>query len=201
MLKKALIALAAVVLLLVGVVAAQPSEYQVARSRVVQAPPAVVYAEVEDFKRWVAWSPWEKMEPNVQHTYSEPPSGVGATTTWKGEKTGSGAMKFTEATPPSHLGIQLDFLEPFPSSSVVAFDFAPEGAGTKVTWSMKGKNDFLGKAFGLFVNMDEMIGKDFENGLADIARVSEAAAAKAPAPPAEAPPADAAPAPEAAPAP
>lgn len=178
MLKKILLAVVAVVVLFLAFAATRPSEFTVVRSLSVAAPPGVAYGHVQDFTKWVAWSPWEKMEPNVQHTYSDPPSGLNATTTWKGDKTGEGAMKITGVKPGEHLDIQLDFLKPFPSSSQVAFDFMPEGAGTKVTWTMKGHNDLMGKIFGLFVNMDEMLGKDFDDGLRGIKQVSEAEAAQ-----------------------
>ncbi len=203
MVKKVALGLAVAVALLLAVIAAQPSEYTVVRSRVIPAPPGVAYAEVNDFKRWVAWSPWEKLEPNVQHTYTEPSSGLNAATTWKGEQTGEGAMKIVLAEPPERLDIQLDFLKPFPSSSLVIFEFMPEGKSTKVTWTMKGTNDFMGKAFGLFVNMDKMLGKDFDDGLAgleqacaaQLAAKARAVAAEERGPRADQPEPEAAPAP------
>lgn len=177
MLKKILLAVVAVVVLFLAFAATRPSEFSVVRSLSMSAPPAVAYGHVQDFTKWVAWSPWEKMEPNVKHTYSDPPAGLNATTTWLGEKTGEGAMKITGAKPGEHLDIQLDFIKPFPATNAVTFDFAAEGAGTKVTWAMKGHNNFMSKVFGIFMNMDEMIGKDFEAGLAGIKQVSETEAA------------------------
>ena len=166
MLQKILIGLAAVVAILVGVILMQPDSYAVTRSGVVPAPPEVAFAHVNDFSKWGAWSPWAKLDPNMKLTMSPNPAGKGATYSWIGnDDVGEGKMTITDSTPSSSVDIDLEFIKPFASSAKTKFTFAPEGAGTKVTWAMTGQSNFMSKAFGLFMNMDKMIGADFEKGL------------------------------------
>lgn len=179
MLKKIAIGLGVLVLLLVGIVASRPAEYRVERSTVIAAPAEIPFGLVNDYKGWRQWSPWDKLDPNQQVDYSDPSSGVGATSHWKGKDVGEGRMTHLENVPNEKLVIKLEFMEPFPSTSTVTFSFAPEGTGTKVTWQMDGVNDFMGKAFSLVMDMDAMLGKDFDEGLANLKKASEEAAAKA----------------------
>jgi carbon monoxide dehydrogenase subunit G len=180
LLRKILIVLAVVVVIFVAVVATRPSEYTVTRSKAVNAPPAVVFAQVNDFHQWDAWSPWAKLDPNVKTTHSGAPAGTGAVYEWSGNKdVGKGKMTVTDSAPGQHVVIALEFIEPFASKADTRFEFAPEGQGTQVTWAMKGKMGFMEKAFGIFMNMDSMIGKDFEKGLTQLATVSQAEATKA----------------------
>lgn len=179
MAKKILAVLGVALLLLVGVIAMQPSEFTIKRSTTVNAPAAVVSAQVADFKAWGAWSPWEKLDPSQARTFSEPSAGLGANYHWKGNKdVGEGNMKITALKPNEQLVIALDFVEPFPASNVTTFDFAEANGATTVTWSMSGKNNFMSKAFGLVMNMDKMVGADFEKGLASLKTVSEQQAAE-----------------------
>lgn len=182
MLKKILLALAGALAILAAVVALRPAEYRVERSAAIAAPPAAVFAEVNDFRRWAAWSPWEKIDPAMKRTFEGPPSGVGAKYAWAGNKdVGEGRMTIVESVPGERIGIRIEFLKPFASAADVGFAFAPEAGGTRATWSMRGENDFVGKAFGLAFNMDAMIGADYERGLAAMKAVAEAAASAAPA--------------------
>lgn len=181
MLKKALLVVGVLIVGVVALVASRPSEFSIERSLVVGAPPELAFAQVNDFKAWAKWSPWAKLDPQMAITYGGPEAGgVGATYEWKGNKdVGSGKMAITESKPGELVKIQLDFLEPFPASNVTQFIFAKEGEGTKVTWRMDGKNTFMGKAFSLVMDMDKMIGADFEKGLAAMKTESEAAQAQA----------------------
>jgi uncharacterized protein YndB with AHSA1/START domain len=181
MAKKILAVVVGIVVLLLAVIAMQPGEFTIKRSATINAPADIVYAQVNDFKAWSAWSPWEKMDPNQARTFSEPSGGEGANYHWKGNKdVGEGNMKITSAKPFTQLVIALDFIEPFPANNVTTFDFSDVGGGaTTVTWSMSGKNSFPAKAFGLFMNMDKMVGADFEKGLASIKEISEKNAAEA----------------------
>ena len=180
MLRKILIVLAVVVVVFVAVVATRPSEYTVKRTQVVNAPPDVVFAQVNDFHQWDAWSPWAKLDPNVKTTHSGAAAGTGAVYEWSGNKdVGKGKMTVTDSAPGQHVLIALEFIEPFASKADSRFEFAPDGQGTQVTWAMSGHSGFMEKAFGLFMNMDAMIGKDFEKGLTQLATVSQAEAAKA----------------------
>lgn len=193
--KKAAIGAGALVVVLLIVVAVQPSSYHVERSTVINAPAEVVFAEVSDFKRWVAWSPWEKLDPNMEKTFTGEPGEVGASYAWKGnDQAGSGSMTITEVDPPKKLVQKLKFIEPFASEATTAFNIAPEGDGVKVTWSMEGHNGFMGKAMSLVLDMDAMIGADYEKGLAALKTIAEENANKAAAGPAVADAAGAVPA-------
>ena len=144
------------------------------------APPELVHGLVNDFRQWARWSPWEQRDPNLKRSFEGPRSGVGAVYGWTGnDQVGQGRMTITESTPGERVGIKLEFLKPFAATNVTEFGFAPAGAGrTQVTWAMSGKNDLLGKLFSVFMNMDAMVGKDFEEGLARMRAESEDAARK-----------------------
>lgn len=187
MLKKILLVVVVVLAVLAVVVATRPDRYEVARSVTVAAPAAVAYGQVADFHRWDAWSPWAKLDPAMKAEYGGPAVGAGATYHWAGNaKVGEGRMTVTAATPASEVVIKLEFLKPMEDTSTTTFAFAPEGGGTRVTWTMAGKLGFVGKAMCLVKNMDQMMGPDFEKGLAALKGVAEAearaAAAAAPAP-------------------
>jgi hypothetical protein len=148
--------------------------YAVERSIRINASPAFVYGHIVDLHRWTDWSPWEGRDPNIQRTYSGPEAGRGAMYAWSGNRqVGEGRMEIMEAVEPSKVKIALDFIKPFKSSSITAFDLQPEGDGTRVTWTMKGEKTFMVKVMGIFRSMDKMIGPDFEKGLAQLRAVSE----------------------------
>jgi len=175
MLIKILIAIAVIVIVFVVVVAMQPSEFRVARSATVSAPPPAVFAQVNDFHKWEAWNPWGKIDPAMKQTY-EGPAGVGAIYTWVGNKNvGEGRMTLTESRPSDLIRIKLEFFKPFAGTNIAEFTFKPAGNQTAVTWSMAGKNNFMAKAIHLFMNMDKMIGGQFETGLAQMKSIVEAA--------------------------
>jgi len=176
MLKKLLIGLAALVVGFVIVVALQPSSYRVSRTAILPAPAADVFSQVNDFQKWEAWSPWAKLDPAVKNTFEGPRAGPGSVFAWAGnDKVGAGRMTLTESRPGEFIRIKLEFIKPFASVCDTEFTFKPEGQGTAVTWTMTGKNDFLGKAMCLFMNMDKMIGGDFERGFANMKAVVQAA--------------------------
>ncbi len=138
------IVITAALVALLAWVGLQPDTYRVERSAVINAPPAAVYGQVYDFEKWQAWSPWAKLDPNSQVTFEGPKSGPGAIMRWAGnEKVGRGAMAITEAKPDEAIKIRLDFVEPMEGTSDVGFTFQPEGAGTKVTWTLDGKQGFV----------------------------------------------------------
>jgi len=169
-----LIALAAIVIVFVAVVAMQPAEFRVVRSATITAPASAAFAQVNDFHHWEAWSPWAKRDPTMKQTYEGSPAGTGAIYTWAGNKNvGEGRMTLTESRPNDLIRIKLEFLKPFKATNTAEFTFKPEGNQTAVTWSMSGRYNFIVKAFHLFINMDKMIGGDFEKGLASIKSVVE----------------------------
>ena len=179
MLKKILIGLAVIVVVFLIVVAFQPADYRVTRTATIAAPPAVVFAQVDDLRKWEAWSPWAKMDPAMKVTYTGPAAGVGAVSGWAGNsEVGEGRMTITESRPSELIRFHLEFIKPMAGTSASEFTFKPEGNQTVVTWTMTGKNNFIGKAFCLFMNMDKMVGGQFEQGLARLKSVAETAAKK-----------------------
>jgi uncharacterized protein YndB with AHSA1/START domain len=195
-LKKVLLVLGIGIAGLFVVVATRPGTYRVERSQKIEAPADIVFAQLDDFKSWAAWSPWDKLDPAMQKSYEGPAEGVGAGYSWQGnDKVGKGRMTITEASPPNSISYRLEFLEPFASVSTTTFLLKPEGdKSVTATWSMSGNNNLMGKAFGLFMDMDKMIGGDFEKGLATLKTIAEAEAKKrAQAAQAAAPPPPAAP--------
>jgi uncharacterized protein YndB with AHSA1/START domain len=180
MFKKILIALVVVVAGFLAFAATRPDSYRVERSTKIDAPASVVFSQLEDFKAWQAWSPWEKRDPAMKKTYEGPPTGVGSSYSWVGNKeVGKGKMTIVASEPPSQIKYRLEFIEPFTAVANTAFTLAPEGGKTAaVTWVMDGTNNLVGKIFSVFMNMDTSIGADFEKGLAGLKAVSESEARK-----------------------
>jgi hypothetical protein len=175
MLKKILTGLAVVIGVLFIVVAAQPSHFSVTRSATIAASPAAVFVHVNDLKKWEAWSPWAKLDPNAKMTYTGPAAGVGAVAAWVGNnEVGEGSMTITESKANELVRFRLDFIKPFAGTSTAEFGFKTKGNETVVTWTMSGENGFIGKAFSLFVNCDKMMGGQFEQGLAQLGKVATA---------------------------
>jgi len=179
MLKKIGIGLAVVLVALVGFIATRPSTFHIERSTKIAAQPEVVFGQINDLHKWQGWSPWEKLDPAMKKTHSGAPSGTGAVYSWVGNKdVGEGRMTITDSRPSELVEIKLEFLKPFEATNKTTFSVKPGGDGSNVTWSMDGSNNFMSKAFGLFMDMDSMIGKDFEKGLAGMKQISEAEAKK-----------------------
>lgn len=173
------ILLAGVILaiLFIVVIAGRPDEFTVTRSAKIAAPPEKVFPHVNELRKWDAWSPWAKLDPNCKIVFEGPAAGNGASYTWSGnKKVGEGKMTITESAPSSLIQLRLEFLKPFKATNTAEFKFTNEGGPTLVTWSMIGKNNFVFKVFGLFMDCDTMVGKDFEKGLASLKTVAEAAA-------------------------
>jgi hypothetical protein len=180
MLEKILIGVLVLVALLVLVVSTRPSHFHVERSARVAAPPAVIFPLINDFHRWPSWSPWEKLDPGMKREYSGSPEGEGAAYDWSGnDDVGVGSMRITDSQPPARVAIALEFKKPWQATNTTLFSVAPEASGSTVTWGMDGESNFVFKAVGLFMNMDEMVGKDFEAGLQNLQGVAEALAVKA----------------------
>jgi polyketide cyclase/dehydrase/lipid transport protein len=177
MARKILIAVAALVVLLIGAsvyISRQPDSFSVERSAIVAAPPYRLFAAVNDLKAWDAWSPWKDLDPNAAMTVSTPSAGRGATSTWSGnDKVGEGRLTIVESRPDERVDIDQAFVRPFEGKARHSFTFAPAGEGTRVTWRMDGTNDFVGKALCLVMDMDKTVGKDFERGLANMKALAE----------------------------
>lgn len=175
MLKKILIGLGAALALLLIVIAMQPAEFHIERSIDMNAPPEAAFAQVNDFHAWGKWSPWDKMDPGMKRSYEGAPSGVGAQYAWSGNnQVGEGRMTI-EKSEPTQIVIKLEFLKPFAATNTATFTFTKTPEGNKTTWGMDGHNNFVSKAFSLFMNMDKLVGGDFERGLAAMKAAAEAA--------------------------
>ncbi len=185
MLRRILLGLAVVLILLAGFAATRPGRYHVERTITIAAPAPVAFARVNDLRAWTAWSPWEKLDPGMRKTFAGPARGVGASYAWQGnDQVGAGKMTVTAERVPYSIRYRLEFREPFVGLAESSFTFAPNGAdSTVVTWAMEGANDFVGKLFSVFVDMDARVGGDFERGLAQLKTVAEAEAGRAEAPP------------------
>ena len=174
MLPTILIIVAIIIVVFVVIVALQPADFRITRSITVSASPETVFAQVNDFRKWEAWSPWAKLDPACKNSFSGAASGTGAAFAWEGnKKVGAGRMTITESRADNLIRIKLEFLKPFKATNTAEFIFKAIGGQTEVTWSMSGKNNFMGKAFGLLMNCDKMIGGDFEKGLAAMKSVAE----------------------------
>ncbi len=171
-----LIVVAVLIVLVIIVVAMQPGEFRVARSATIAASAPTIFAHVNELKKWEAWSPWAKLDPAMNETYEGPPAGVGSIHGWSGnKKVGEGRMTITDSKPTELVRLKLEFLKPFKATNTAEFTFQPQGNQTLVTWAMTGKKNFVFKAFHLIMNMDKLIGTDFEKGLAQMKTVAESA--------------------------
>ena len=171
-----LIAIAVVIVLFIIIIATRPSDFCITRMEAIAAPPGKIFPQVNVLRNWEAWNPWGKMDPNCKMIYDGPPAGVGASYAWAGNnKVGEGRNTIVESNPNELVRLRLEFQKPFKATNTAEFIFKPDGDQTIVTWSMFGRNNFMGKAFGLFVNCDRMIGGQFEKGLAAMKSVAEAA--------------------------
>ena len=174
MLKKISMALIVVILVILGIALMQPDSFKVQRIATIKAPPAKVMGYLNDFHQWMAWSPWEKLDPNMQRTFQGAAGGKGAVYAWSGnDEVGQGRMEIIENEMPTRLAIKLDFIKPFESSNRTEFVLQPQGDATVVTWTMTGPSQFITKLMSVFVSMDKMIGKDFEKGLAQLKEAAE----------------------------
>ena len=170
-----LIVVAVAVILFLLVAAMQPAKFAVARSAAIAAPVTSVFTQVNDLRNWNAWSPWAKLDPACKNSFSGAAFGQGAGFAWDGNnKVGAGRMTIIESQSPELIRINLEFLRPFKSVNTTEFTFASQGGQTLVTWTMTGKNNFMSKVFGLIVDCDRMVGKDFEKGLASLKAIAEA---------------------------
>ena len=174
------IAIAVVVLIVIalgvvlGLAATKPDTFRVQRAMTIKAPPGKIYALINDFRTWGQWSPWEKKDPAMKRTFSGPASGKGAAYAWEGDKNvGQGRMEIVDSVAPSRIAIKLDFVKPFEAHNTVLFTLAPRGDATDVTWDMQGPTPFFAKVIHVFLDMDKMVGNDFETGLANLKAASE----------------------------
>jgi uncharacterized protein YndB with AHSA1/START domain len=168
------VVLAIAIAIILILAASKPNTFSVRRATTVKAPPEKIFGLINDFHQWGTWSPYEHKDPAMKRTYSGAESGKGAVYAWQGNKNvGSGRMEILDASAPSKIVIKLDFFTPFEAHNTAEFTMLPQGDATLVTWLMHGPAPFMSKLMQVFINMDNMIGKDFETGLANLKRITE----------------------------
>ncbi len=170
----ALIFIAILLIAFLVIASLRPSTFSLSRSADIKAPPEKIFPHLNDFKNWGAWSPWEKMDPDLKRSFSGSASGKGALYSWVGnKKVGEGNMEITRSVPSSNIELNLNFLKPFKASNVTEFKITPNGNMTNVHWEMRGPLNLMMKVMHMFMNMDSMVGKDFEAGLANLKSIVE----------------------------
>ena len=170
----AIIAVVLAIAIILILAAAKPDRFSVQRATTVKAPPERIFLLINDFHQWGTWSPYENKDPAMKRSYSGEASGKGAVYAWEGNKNvGSGRMEILDASAPSKIVIKLDFFTPFEGHNTAEFTMLPQGDATNVTLLMHGPAPFMGKIMHVFINMDRMVGKDFEIGLANLKRLAE----------------------------
>ena len=168
------IVLAVAIAIVLILAATRPDTFSVQRAATIKAPPESIFPLIADFHQWGSWSPWENRDPAMQRSFSGAERGKGAVYAWDGNRNvGSGRMEILTAQAPSNIVIKLDFLKPFEAHNTAEFTMLPQGDATNLTWAMHGPLVFMAKVMHTFINMDRMIGKDFEAGLANLKRLAE----------------------------
>ena len=174
MVKIVVVGVVVLIAAVLGLAATKPDTFRIQRAASIKAPPEEIFALINDFRSWGSWSPWEKKDLGMKRALSAAASGKGAVYEWEGNKNvGQGRMEITESVPPSKLTIALDFVKPFQAHNIVEFRLEPNGDSTHVTWAMQGHTPYFAKIIHVFVNMDRMVGKDFEAGLASLKTIAE----------------------------
>jgi uncharacterized protein YndB with AHSA1/START domain len=176
MLKKLALGAVALLLVLVAVIATRPPTFRIERSAVIAAPPEVVFAQLQDLRRWRQWNPYDKMDPAARMSFASQTAGPGASYHYVSDKVGEGRMTLTDVQPYRHVGVRADFIRPMAATHQIDFTLTPEAGGTRLSWAMRGRNGFLNKAASMVMDMDGMVGGEFEKGLADLKRLAETAA-------------------------
>ncbi len=174
MLKTILLIVVAAIAALLIYAAVKPNTFRLQRSATIAAPPDKVFALINDLRQFNTWNPFAKMEPTAVITYDAASAGVGGAYNWKGDKTGEGRMQITESVPAQRVSAKLDFSKPFEAHNNVDFTVQPQGdKGSTVTWAMHGPMPYLNRVMTIFFDMDKTVGKDFENGLANLKALAE----------------------------
>jgi hypothetical protein len=174
MLKKILIAVAVLIAVILALAAFQPDTFTIRRTATISAKPEKIFAQINDFHNWGAWDPWAKLDPSMKVTLSGTKEGKGAVYEWAGNnQVGSGRMEIIDSATPSKVDILLNMIKPMAAQNTATFTLTPKGNSTDVTWAMEGHIPFVGKIFHLFMNMDKMVGGQFDKGLADLKTAAE----------------------------
>lgn len=170
----ALIIIAIVIIAFLVIASMRPSTFSLQRSATINASPEKIFPHLNDFKNWGAWSPWDKMDPDLKRTFSGSASGEGAKYSWVGNnKVGEGSMEITKSVPNANVELNLNFLKPFKANNVTEFKITQKGNTSNVNWEMRGPLNLFMKIMHMFMNMDKMVGKDFEKGLTNLKSIVE----------------------------
>ena len=154
--------------------AARPDRFRIQRSARINAPPQKIFPMINDFDAWPNWSPWERLDPAMKRTRSGAASGIGSVYAWEGnKKVGAGRMEIAQSSPPSQVVVKLDFFRPFKAHNITEFTVEPAGDSTNVIWVMHGPSPYMSRVFGVFMDMDRLVGRDFEKGLANLKAAAE----------------------------
>ena len=168
------IVLALAIAVVLVLAATKSGTFRIERSATINAPAEKIFAVLSDFHQWGGWSPWENKDPDMKRTFGGPERGKGAIYGWEGDKNvGTGRMEILEASTPSKLVIQLDFFKPFEAHNTAEFTMLPQGNATNIHWVMHGPSSFMARVMHVFIDMDKMVGKDFEQGLANLKQLTE----------------------------
>lgn len=173
------IILVVVAILVIGIIAVlaiaatRPDTFRVTRSTTIKAPPEKIFPYINDFSKWTAWSPYEKKDPEMKRTYAGPAAGKGAHYAWESKAVGTGSMDITDSQDPGKVALNLDFVKPIEAHNTALFTLEPQGGETLVTWNMEGPVPYMFKIVHMFMNVDKMVGTDFEAGLADLKSAAE----------------------------
>lgn len=177
---KAFIILATLLVVFLIVVATRPAAFSITRTTTIARPVTSVYPHVNDLRKWQAWSPWAKKDPDARTTYSGPIEGPGSSMQWEGNReVGEGTMTIVNSTPSQQVELRLDFKKPFEATHDAVLSFSEADGQTTVRWTMTGNNGFMGKAVSLFIDCDSMVGGDFEKGLASLKSIVESGSSMA----------------------
>ena len=168
------IVLAIAIAIVLILAATKPNTFSVRRAITAKAPPERIFSLINDFHQWRSWSPYENKDPAMKRTFSGAESGKGAVYGWDGNRNvGSGRMEILETSAPAKIVIKLDFFRPFEGHNTAEFTMLPQDDATSVNWVMYGPAPLMSKVMQVFMNIDKMVGKDFEAGLANLKRLTE----------------------------
>jgi Polyketide cyclase / dehydrase and lipid transport len=170
-----IIALGAIVVAIVAIASRRPGTFKVARSLSIRSEPERLFPLINDLHAFNTWNPFAQRDPNARAVYRGPACGKGAVHTFDGKKSGTGQIEIVDAAAPKQVTMRLTMVKPFRADNTVNFTLEPRGDATNVTWAMSGQSPLLAKVIGLFINCDNMVGKDFEQGLSNLRAIAEKA--------------------------
>ena len=174
MLTAILLGLGGFIALVLFLASKKPDTFRIERQATIGAPADRVYSFIEDFRRWTAWSPWEALDPGMRRTYGGAERGVGAVYEWQGnDKVGAGKMEIKSVEPNARVTIQLEFFRPWEARNIADFVLSPGSSGTEVSWAMSGPSPYMSRVMSVFMNLDRLVGKEFETGLAKLKTAAE----------------------------